>query len=104
MGITKFDHPVEVFVGLGFPREVETVVDAYAMLVEWNGIPDLDRAGAIEVCRKALKGVRTGKEARVAFQRFAHSKGILSEDGYGARPVPRRAGPDRRKVYAGAGS
>ncbi len=90
MNITKFDRPVAVFVGLGFPSEVETVMDAYAMLLEWNGIPDLDRAGAIEVCRKALTGKRTGKEARVAFQRFAFSKGILSEDGHGARLASRR--------------
>jgi hypothetical protein len=90
MSITKFDRPVAVFVGLGFPSEVETVMDAYAMLVEWNGIPDLDRAGAIEVCRKALKGKRTGREARLAFQRFALRKGILSEDGPVGRPASRR--------------
>jgi hypothetical protein len=90
MSSTKFDRPVAVFVGLGFPSKVETVIDAYAMLVEWNGIPDLDRAGAIEVCRKALKGKRTGKDARLAFQRFALGKGILSEDGNGGRPVSRR--------------
>jgi hypothetical protein len=86
MSIPKFDRPVAVFVGLGYPSRVEAIMDAYAMLVEWNGIPDLDRAGAIEVYRKALKGKRSGKEARLAFERFALVKGILSEGGHGNRP------------------
>lgn len=90
MSAAMFDRPVAVFVGLGFPSEVEDIIDAYAMLVEWNGIPDLDRAGVIEVCRKALKGERTGKDARVAFQRFARSKGILSE-AHDSPPLARRA-------------
>ena len=78
----KFDQPVSVFVGLGFPREVSKVLDAYDILVEWNGIPDLDRAGAIEVCRKALNGKRNGRDARKAFEGFALNKGILAEDAY----------------------
>ncbi len=91
MSNAKFDRPVSVFVGLDFSRKVENVIDAYAMLVEWNGIPDLDRAGAIEVCRKALKGKRTGKDARVAFQQFAFSKGVLSEDAHEDQSVLLRA-------------
>lgn len=90
MNTIKFDRPVAVLVGLGFPSKVETVLDAYALLVEWNGIPDLDHAGAVEVCRKALKGKRTGRDARLAFQRFALAKGILSEGGHGGRTVSRR--------------
>ncbi len=76
----KFNKPVSVFVGLGFPHEITTVLDAYHLLVEWNGFPDLDRAGALEVCRKALNGDRTVEDAREAFERFAHTKGILSEE------------------------
>jgi hypothetical protein len=90
----SLDRPVSVFVGLGFPKTVKDVFDAYATLVDWNGISDLDRAGAIEVCRKAMKGERTGKDVRLAFQRFAHNKGILCEDfhaGSTAPEQPRRA-------------
>ncbi|MDX8482281.1 DUF982 domain-containing protein [Mesorhizobium sp. VK24D] len=76
----KFNEPVSVFVGLGFPHEVATVLDAYHLLLEWNGIPDLDRDGALEVCRKALNGHRTAEDAREAFESFAHTKGILSEE------------------------
>jgi hypothetical protein len=80
MSNASFDRPVSIFVGLGFPKTVKDVFDAHATLIDWNGISDLDRAGAIEVCRKAMKGERTGKDARLAFQRFAHDKGILCED------------------------
>ncbi|MGN6304275.1 MAG: DUF982 domain-containing protein [Mesorhizobium sp.] len=82
MNDPKFDQPVSVFVGLGFPREVSTVLDAYDILIEWNGIPDLDHAGAIEVCRKALSGKRDGEDARKAFEGFALNKGILAEEAY----------------------
>lgn len=103
MSIPKFDRPVAVFVGLGYPSRVETIMDAYAMLVEWNGIPDLDRAGAIEVCRKALKGQRSGKEARMAFERFAFAKGILSEGGHGNRSPSRYTPADRAATGHRAG-
>lgn len=82
MNHAKFDRPVPVFIGLGFPQEIENVLDAYNILIEWNGIPDLDRAGAIEVCRKAIRGERDGKDAREAFQRFVRGKGILAEDAH----------------------
>jgi hypothetical protein len=80
MDDVKFDLPVSIFLGLGFPRKVERVLDAYDILIEWNGIPDLDRSGAMEVCRKALNDERTGKDAREAFQRFALKKGILADE------------------------
>ncbi|WP_315918541.1 DUF982 domain-containing protein [Mesorhizobium sp. SP-1A] len=77
---SKFAKPVSVFVGLGFPHEVTGVLDAYRLLLEWSGIPDMDRDGALETCRKALNGGRTAEEARRAFERFAHNKGILAEE------------------------
>ncbi|MGB3537495.1 MAG: DUF982 domain-containing protein [Mesorhizobium sp.] len=82
MNQVKFDRSVSVFIGLGFPREIANVVEAYDILIEWKGIRDLDQNGAIEVCRKALNGERTGRDARLAFQKFALNKGILSEEAY----------------------
>jgi hypothetical protein len=82
MTTRKFDQPVLVFVGLGFPREVETVLDAYDLLLEWTGIPDLDYHGALEVCRKALNDERTAEDVREALERFAHNRGILSEEAF----------------------
>ncbi|PWJ85858.1 uncharacterized protein DUF982 [Pseudaminobacter salicylatoxidans] len=78
----KFDQPISVFIGFGSSREIESIIDAYDILIEWHGIRDLDHSGAIEVCRKALHGERTGKDAREAFQWFAFNKGILAEDAY----------------------
>jgi hypothetical protein len=76
----SFYKPVSVFVGLGFPREVETVLSAYDLLLGWNGISDLDHQGALTVCRKALHGERTAEEARDALERFARNRGMLSEE------------------------
>ncbi len=82
MNRTQFDQPVSVFIGLGFPREIQTALDAYDVLIEWNGLPDLDRSAAIEVCKKALNGEGNGRDAREAFQRFAHGRGIIVDDVY----------------------
>lgn len=78
MANPKFDRPVPI--RIDDPRDVQSARDAYDVLTHWQGIPDLDHTGAIAVCRKALKGQRTGKEARQAFQRFAHNNRILAED------------------------
>ncbi|MHA6641334.1 DUF982 domain-containing protein [Mesorhizobium sp. A623] len=75
-----FAKPVSVFIGLGFPRDVGTVLGAYDLLLEWNGISDMDYHGALEVCRKALNGERTAEDACEALERFAHNRGILSEE------------------------
>ncbi|WP_163264715.1 DUF982 domain-containing protein [Chelativorans alearense] len=75
----KFDQPISVFLGLGFPRDVNSVLDAYDLLLEWNGIPDLDYHAAVDICSKALSGERTVQEAQEAFRRFANNRGILSE-------------------------
>jgi Protein of unknown function (DUF982) len=76
----KFDRPISVFIDLGFPREVESVLDAYDLLLEWKGIPEVDYHAAVDVCRKALNGERTVKQAHDAFKRFAANRGILSEE------------------------
>ncbi|MDW6024219.1 DUF982 domain-containing protein [Mesorhizobium sp. BAC0120] len=75
----KFDRPVSVVMGIGLPRDIESVSGAYDVLLEWNGIPDMDYQAALDVCRKALKGDRTAQQAREAFRRFACNRGILSE-------------------------
>lgn len=78
MANPKFDRPVPI--RIDDPRNVQSAQDAYDILTHWQGIPDLDHTGAIAVCRKAFKGQRSGKEARLAFQRFALNNGILADD------------------------
>lgn len=76
----RFNNPVSIFMGLGFPRDVENVLEAYDVLLEWNGTRDDDHAAAIASCRDAIARVQSAAEARDAFQRFAHNKGILTEE------------------------
>ena len=80
MTACRFNQPVSVILGLGFLRTVETVLDAYDVLLEWNGIPDLDYHAAIDLCVKALHGEGTAIDAREAFERFADNRGILSAE------------------------
>lgn len=76
----RFDNPVSIFMGLGFPRDVENVLEAYDVLLEWNGTRDDDHAAAIASCRDAIARLQSAAEARDAFERFAYNKGILTED------------------------
>ena len=78
MANPNFDRPVPI--RIDDARDVQNARAAYDILTHWQGIPDLDHTGAIAVCRKALMGQRTGKEARQAFQRFAHNNRILADD------------------------
>ena len=50
-----FEKPVRVWVGLGFPRQLNSVVDAYQFLTDWCGNSPEQRA-AIRACKAALAG------------------------------------------------
>ncbi|MCG7505116.1 DUF982 domain-containing protein [Mesorhizobium retamae] len=76
----RFDNPVSIFMGLGFPRDVENVLEAYDVLLEWNGTRDSEHAAAIASCREAIARKQPAADARTAFERFAHNKGILTEE------------------------
>ena len=80
MKVAKFDRPVAIFVGLGFPRDVETVLDAFQVLNEWpNGGRGADHDAALEACRAALTGSNV-TTARQAFEAFVHDRNILAPD------------------------
>lgn len=74
-----FEKPVRVWVGLGFPRQLNTVVDAYQFLNEWCGNSPEQRA-AIRTCKAALAGDVDAETARGVFLAFARKKDILFED------------------------
>jgi hypothetical protein len=67
-------------VGLGFPRDVETLLDAFHVLTEWSGTRDADHARACASCREALAGRASIEEAREDFVTFARNRGILAPD------------------------
>jgi hypothetical protein len=75
-----FEKPVRVWVGLGFPRQLNTVADAYQFAVEWCGNSPEQKAAA-RACKAALVGDVDAETARGVFIAFARKKDILMEDG-----------------------
>ncbi|RWD69343.1 DUF982 domain-containing protein [Mesorhizobium sp.] len=75
-----FEKPIRVWVGLGFPRQLNTVVDAYQFVSDWCGNSPEQKA-AIRACRAALAGDVDAETARGVFVAFARKKDILIEDG-----------------------
>jgi hypothetical protein len=74
-----FEKPIRVFVGLGFPRQLNSVVDAYQFLLDYAGDSPEQRA-AIRACKAALLGDIEARTARGVFSAFARKKDILIED------------------------
>ena len=76
-----FSKPVSVFVGLGFPREVNDVLEAYKVLNEW---PESGRGAAhlmaLHTCAAVLGGHGTTLDASEAFKAFAADRGILAPE------------------------
>jgi hypothetical protein len=77
---SKFDRSVAVFVGLGFPREIESVLDAFQLLNEWTGSGGPVHYLALDTCRAALVGKDTVDSARQALVAFALDRNILAPD------------------------
>ena len=76
-----FRQPVSILVGLGFPAEVRSVMDAYRHLVEW---PASQRDGAhsvaLKACTTALRGEIEAETARGLFAAFAEKHDLLAPD------------------------
>ncbi|GLS31356.1 Protein of unknown function [Mesorhizobium albiziae] len=76
--LRKFCHPVSIIVGLGFPRQIDSVDRAFAFLDEY---PQLLRDEAYEATRDAcldvFSGSATTEEAYDVFCAFARRRGIL---------------------------
>jgi hypothetical protein len=65
---------------MGFPRQINTVVDAYQFANDWCGNSPEQRA-AMRACKAALTGEIDAETARGIFVAFARKKDILVEDG-----------------------
>lgn len=92
MKIRKFDRPIAIFVGLGFPREIETVFEAFQMLNEWSGGRGEAYQAALQSCRDALTGSGDVAHAQEMFEAFARDRDILAPDALAASA--RRHGED----------
>lgn len=74
-----FEKPVCVWVGLGFPRQINSVVDAYQFAMDYCGNSPEQRA-AIRACKAALTGEVDAETARSIFVAFAKKKGLMVDD------------------------
>ena len=75
-----FERPIRVWVGLGFPRQLNSVVDAYQFVTDWCGNSPEQKA-AIRACKAALAGEIDAETARGIVVHFARKKDVLVEDG-----------------------
>ncbi|MFD2236995.1 DUF982 domain-containing protein [Aureimonas populi] len=91
-----FAEPVRVFAGLGVPREIKTVFQAYTFLMEMPGHRDrADHIVARKACLAAMNHRVEAQTARSAFAAFARRVGIL---------VPEVDEAAAAQVLAGGGS
>ena len=75
----SFLRPLSIFVGLGVPREIGDVLEAYQLLNEWpQGGRGPAHLMALHTCAAVLGGHGTATDARDAFEAFAADRGILA--------------------------
>ena len=85
MNTNTFKQPVPIFVGLGFPHQVESVAEAHQILSDWpSASRDSDHAITLDACRSALAGDVDAETARAVFERFARRRGILAPEAMAA--------------------
>lgn len=74
-----FRKPVTILVGLGFPTEVRSAMDAYRHLAEWPvSLRDNAHSVAVKACQAALRGEIEAETARGFFVAFAQKHDLLS--------------------------
>jgi hypothetical protein len=78
MNPLRFEKPVTLLVGLGFPSRVETVIEAYALLQDWP-VSDRDDAHAVALnaCKAGLAGEVDAETVRATLEAFARRNDIL---------------------------
>ena len=74
----SFEEPITILVGMGIPRRIDTVLEAYALLCDW---PDSSRNGAhmvaLNACKAGIAGKIDAETVRATFAAFARRNGIL---------------------------
>jgi hypothetical protein len=74
-----FEHPVTILVGMGYPRTIRSVFEAYQFLRDWSGNSPEQRA-ALRACTAALVGDIDPETARGVFVAFAEKKDLLAPE------------------------
>lgn len=76
-----FKEPVSILVGLGFPAEVRSVMDAYRHLTEWPAaLRDNAHSVALKACGAALRSEIEAETARGLFPAFAEKHDLLAPE------------------------
>ncbi|RUM24044.1 DUF982 domain-containing protein [Rhizobium vallis] len=76
-----FKEPVSILMGLGFPAEVRSTMDAYRYLVEWPAARRDDaHSVALKACGAALRGEIEAETARGLFAAFAEKHDLLAPE------------------------
>ena len=79
----EFRTPLTVLVGLGFPKEIRSVVDAIGYLDEQPSLlRDEAFHAARDACRDALNRTASVEEARNVFCALVRRRGVLLEDNW----------------------
>jgi hypothetical protein len=77
----RFEKPVTVLVGMGFPASIESAMEAYALLQDW---PAANRnhphAVALNASKAGIAGEVDPETVRAAFIAFARRNDILMQD------------------------
>ena len=76
-----FRQPVTILVGLGFPVEVNSVMDSYRHLAEWlASLRDAAHSVALRACSAALRGDIEAETARGLFAAFAEKHDLMAPE------------------------
>ncbi|MBP1852834.1 DUF982 domain-containing protein [Rhizobium halophytocola] len=90
-----FKQPVSIVVGLGFPADVRSVMDAYRHLTEWPvSLRDAAHSVALKACKAALCGQIEAETARGLFVAFADKHDLLAPEMSGIAGSPNWCDPD----------
>jgi hypothetical protein len=90
MELTRFNKPVSILVGLGYPAKIHSVKQAYEFLSETPTIAAKKaQSVTLKICKAALNGEIDAETARSAFVAFAERSAILAPEGQFMSPSPK---------------
>jgi hypothetical protein len=95
----RFERPVSIFVGLGFPSSIDCVEDAYRILNDWDGRRGPAHAAALNACRAALNREIEADTVRGIFEAFAKAHGIVVPDAVGTQTLSLTPTPQRTSAH-----
>jgi hypothetical protein len=81
MECARFEEPVTLLVGMGFPARIESAEEAYALLQDWPAASrNHTHAVALNACKAGIAGEIDPETVRAALVAFARRNDILVPD------------------------